>query len=83
MRTYKRESAACRQAAYHDGPPEIAFAGRAWQRGQPQAVTEQEWLAMQARPDFAGFAFAETGLVAEAGEAIPAPQVEFNEESKS
>ncbi len=45
--------------AYHDGPPEIQFAGRRWLRGVIQPVTAQEWTAMQSRPDCASFGFAE------------------------
>lgn len=45
------------RAAYHDGPPEIEFAGRRWLRGQAQALTADEFAALQARPDAAGFGF--------------------------
>lgn len=45
------------KAAYHDGPPEIQFAGRRWLRDMPQDLTAQEWAAMQARPDFKHFDF--------------------------
>lgn len=37
------------QAVTNDGPDEIHFNGRRWQRGQPQPVTAEEWAAMQAR----------------------------------
>lgn len=43
--------------AYHDGPPEISFYGRAWRKGVPQPVSEQDWEAMRARGDFAEFDF--------------------------
>lgn len=45
--------------AYHDGPPEIGFCGRQWQRGVAQPVTADEWEAMQARADFNEFNFSE------------------------
>lgn len=45
--------------AYHDGPPEIGFSGRHWQRGVAQPVTAEEWAAMQARADFNEFNFSE------------------------
>jgi hypothetical protein len=45
--------------AYHDGPGEIGFAGRHWQRGVAQPVAAEEWAAMQARADFNEFDFIE------------------------
>lgn len=45
------------RAAYHDGPPEIEFAGRRWRRGQAQTLTTAEFDALQERPDAAGFGF--------------------------
>ena len=45
--------------AYHAGPPEINFFGRAWQRDIAQSVTQDEWAAMQARGDFNEFNFSE------------------------
>lgn len=48
--------------AYSAGPPEIVFAGRAWVRGQPQPVSAEQWAAMRARSDCAGFAFAEVSI---------------------
>jgi len=58
----KTESAsATGKAAYHDGPPEIEFAGRRWLRGKAQALTDAEFAAVQARPDAAQFGFTFTG----------------------
>ena len=48
------------QVAFHQGPPQISFAGRNWQRGVPQSVTAGEWAAMQARGDFGPFDFKPT-----------------------
>ena len=48
------------QVAFHQGPPQISFAGRNWQRGVPQSVTAEEWAAMQARSDCAPFDFRPT-----------------------
>lgn len=45
--------------AYHDGPGEIGFGGRHWQRGISQPVTAEEWAAMRARRDFNEFNFSE------------------------
>ena len=43
--------------AYRDGPPEIGFAGRQWQRGVAQLVMTEEWAAMQERADFNEYQF--------------------------
>lgn len=45
------------RAAYHQGPPEIEFAGRRWQIGVSQPLTDAEFAAMQARGDFDHFGF--------------------------
>lgn len=45
--------------AYHDGPPEIGFYGRNWQRDIAQPVSPDEWAAMQLRGDFNEFNFTE------------------------
>lgn len=44
-------------AAYHEGPPEIDFAGRRWTLGSEQPINRAEFDALQARPDAAPFAF--------------------------
>ncbi len=56
----KTASTALLQVAFHQGPPQISFAGRNWQRGVAQPVTADEWAAMQARGDFAPFDFKPT-----------------------
>lgn len=50
----------CR-AAYHDGPPEMHFAGRLWLQGVPQTVSDEEWSRIVARsgPEHYGFALIE------------------------
>jgi hypothetical protein len=68
-KTASPASAAAGQAAYHDGPPEIEFAGRRWLRGRAQPLTDAEFAALQARPDAAQFGFTFTGDPL----AIPAP----------
>ena len=45
------------RVAYHDGPPEIGYAGLSWQRGVVKEVTAHTWSVMQARSDFAPFDF--------------------------
>lgn len=47
-------------ATYHDGPPEIEFLGRRWQKGVSQTITDTEFSAMQHRTDvgFFGFTYA-------------------------
>lgn len=45
------------RVAYHDGPPEIGYAGLAWRRGEAKEVTAHTWSVMQARSDFASFDF--------------------------
>jgi len=49
-------------AAYHDGPPEIEFAGRRWIIDQDQPMIRAEFDALQARADVALFAFTFTEL---------------------
>lgn len=43
--------------AYHAGPPDIVFAGRAWRRGVPQMVTPEELKSMTRRAGWAIFEF--------------------------
>lgn len=43
--------------AYHDGPPDIIFAGRTWRRGVPQPVTRQELRSMTRRAGWVVFDF--------------------------
>lgn len=45
--------------AYHDGPGEIGFGGRHWQRDVAQPVSADEWAAMRERADFNEFNFTE------------------------
>lgn len=45
------------RVAYHDGPPELTFYNHAWIRGMPQALTREDWEAMQKRGDFGEFDF--------------------------
>jgi hypothetical protein len=45
------------RAAYHQGPPEIEYAGRRWQIGVSQPLTDAEFAAMQERGDFDHFGF--------------------------
>lgn len=45
--------------AYHDGPPEIHFAGRRWLRGVGQRLTLAEFEGMQSRRDFSTYRFFE------------------------
>ena len=45
--------------AYHDGPPEIHFAGRRWQRGVAQPVTIAELEGVRPRRDFSAYRFTE------------------------
>lgn len=45
------------RVAYHRGPPAITFWGRRWLRARPIEIPEQEWIAMQQRPEFAAFDF--------------------------
>lgn len=45
------------RVAYHDGPPEIHFAGLTWRRGVADTVTAEKWAEMQARGDFKEFDF--------------------------
>lgn len=47
--------------AYHDGPPEILFAGRRWVRGIAQPVGAEELEAMKKRRDFAAYRFTTAG----------------------
>lgn len=47
--------------AYHDGPPEIQFAGRRWLRGAAQPVGTDELQAMKKRRDFAAYRFTTAG----------------------
>lgn len=51
------EQPATVRVAYHAGPPAIGFYGRNWGKGEAQAVTPQEWTAMQQRADFNDFDF--------------------------
>lgn len=69
----KTETGGIGLAAYHAGPDEIGFAGRAWRIGQPQPMRPDEFKALAARPDAAPFDFTFT---AKAPEAVPdAPDV--------
>lgn len=52
--------------AYHDGPPQISFNGRLWNRGDAQTIGAGEWAAMQSRADFAPFQFRPTAQAAPA-----------------
>ena len=45
------------RVAYHDGPPEIHFAGLPWRRGVADTVTPALWEYMQSRSDFNQFDF--------------------------
>ena len=45
------------RVAYHNGPEEIGFFGREWQRGIAQSVTANELAGMQARGDYNEFNF--------------------------
>lgn len=45
------------RVAYHQGPPEIHFAGLPWRRGVADAVSAEKWAEMQARGDFHHFDF--------------------------
>lgn len=47
------------RAAYQEGPAEICFAGKRWQRGVAQPVTAEAWAAMQKRADFKQYQFTE------------------------
>jgi len=63
MDTKKKAAAAAPQpsrVAYHQGPPEVHFAGRVWRQGDSQPVTDAEWAAMQKRADFGHFDFKPT-----------------------
>ena len=44
-------------AAYHDGPPEIEFAGRHWRLGTPNPIDRAGFEALQQRPDAQPFDF--------------------------
>ncbi|MDP3425488.1 MAG: hypothetical protein Q8S32_17240 [Burkholderiaceae bacterium] len=46
--------------AYHAGPPDIVFAGRAWRRGVPQPVTPEELKSMTRRAGWVVFDFRQT-----------------------
>ena len=48
------------QFAYHDGPPDIVFAGRAWRRGAAQPVTAEELKSMTRRAGWVVFDFRRT-----------------------
>lgn len=48
-----------RQVAYHAGPPTLHHAGRHWQLGVSQAMTEKEFQALQARETTQLFDFRE------------------------
>lgn len=45
------------RVAYHDGPPEIGYAGLTWRRGEHKEITDHTWTVMKARGDFAPFDF--------------------------
>jgi hypothetical protein len=45
------------QVRYRDGPAEMFFFGRRWQRDKPQSVSADDWRAMQARADCAPHQF--------------------------
>lgn len=45
------------RVAYHDGPPEIRFAGLPWRRGVADTITAEKWAEMNARGDFHEFDF--------------------------
>lgn len=45
------------RVAYHDGPPEIRFAGLPWRRGVADTISAEKWAEMQARGDFREFDF--------------------------
>lgn len=53
------------RAAYHQGPPDIEFAGRRWQIGVSQPLTDAEFSAMQQRADFDHFGFTYAGDAAQ------------------
>jgi hypothetical protein len=55
----EEKEAADLRVAYHEGPADIGFCGRQWQRDVAQRVTAEEWAAMQARGDFGEFNFEE------------------------
>lgn len=43
--------------AYHSGPLDIVFSGRAWRRGVPQPVTPEELKPMTRRAGWVVFDF--------------------------
>lgn len=47
------------RVAYHKGPPAITFYGRDWRRDVAQSIPIEDWIAMNNRPDIAGFGFTE------------------------
>lgn len=46
--------------AYHAGPRDIVFAGRAWRRGVPQPVKPDELMPMTRRAGWVLFDFRQT-----------------------
>lgn len=47
--------------AYHAGPADIVFAGRAWKRGEPQPVAADEFRSMTRRAGWVIFDFRRAG----------------------
>lgn len=63
-------------AAYHAGPPAIAFFGMDWTRGRAQEITPMQWQGMQLRGDFKEFDFRVEGASQSPSPLAPLPEGE-------